>query len=181
MKLGLLQGGTSEEIFKSGASVIFFPHGLGHHMGLEVHDVDSGGLFSGESMARWKGRWKMTDWWTAFHRLVAEDEIHVRGSMLLPGMVFTVEPGIYFNRWAIEEFFLKEEEFKDAAKYVNRDLLSRYYPVGGVRIEDDILVTETGFENLTTAPKGEAALKIINEGKEDVREPVGEKKKGWCC
>ena len=43
-------------------------------------------------------------------------------------------------------------------------MLEKYWDVGGVRIEDDILVTERGFENLTTAPKGEEMLKIINEG-----------------
>ena len=52
-----------------------------------------------------------------------------------------------------------------------------YYPIGGVRIEDDILVTEDGNENLTTAPKGDEALKIINEGKEKLME--GKQKKGW--
>jgi Xaa-Pro dipeptidase len=63
------------------------------------------------------------------------------------------------------------------AKYINKDLLDKYYPVGGVRIEDDILVTEDGYENLTTAPKGDEALRIINEGKEGVA--VGLSKKPW--
>jgi len=68
---------------------------------------------------------------------------------------------------------LKDDRY---AKYINKDLLEKYYPVGGVRIEDDILVTNDGYENLTTAPKGEEALKIINEGKE---EKVEKQKKGW--
>lgn len=62
-------------------------------------------------------------------------------------------------------------------KLINKDLLGKYYPVGGVRIEDDILVTEDGYENLTTAPKGDEALTIINEGKEKLME--GKQKKGW--
>jgi hypothetical protein len=80
----------------------------------------------------------------------------------------------YFSRYALEEVFLKDERY---AKFINKDLLGKYYLVGGVRIEDDILVTEDGFENLTTAPKGNEALKIINEGKESM---VKEKqKRGW--
>ena len=62
-------------------------------------------------------------------------------------------------------------------KLINKDLLGKYYPVGGVRIEDDILVTEDGFENLTTAPKGNEALKIINEGKESIAKE--KQKRGW--
>jgi len=56
-------------------------------------------------------------------------------------------------------------------------LLGKYYPVGGVRIEDDILVTKDGFENLTTAPKGNEALKIINEGEESIAKE--KQKRGW--
>ena len=57
--------------------------------------------------------------------------------------------------------------------------MDKYYPVGGVRIEDDILVTKDGYENLTTAPKGEEALKIINRGEEEEAGPRGKTKKGW--
>jgi len=74
-------------------------------------------------------------------------------------MVVTVEPGIYFCREYIEAFFLSEPTH---AQYIDEAVLEKYYPVGGVRIEDCILVTEDGYENLTTAPKGEEALKIIN-------------------
>lgn len=68
----------------------------------------------------------------------------------------------YFSKFALEEVYLKQEKY---SKYINRDLLMRYYPVGGIRIEDDILVTKDGYENLTTAPKGEDACKIIREHK----------------
>jgi Xaa-Pro dipeptidase len=64
----------------------------------------------------------------------------------------------YFSRYALENVWLKDPKH---AKYINKDILEKYYPVGGVRIEDDILVVEGGWENLTTAPRGEAALKII--------------------
>lgn len=80
----------------------------------------------------------MTDWSSALHLLIGNS---------------------YFSQYALEKFYLQDERF---SKYINKDLLKDYYPVGGVRIEDDILVTEHGYENLTTAPKGEAALRIIN-------------------
>ena len=54
---------------------------------------------------------------------------------------------------------MSDERF---GKYINKDVLEKFYPVGGVRIEDDLLVTEEGYENLTTAPKGDEALRIIN-------------------
>ena len=47
------------------------------------------------------------------------------------------------------------------SKYINRSVLERFMAVGGVRIEDDLLITKDGWENLTTAVKGEAALRII--------------------
>jgi Xaa-Pro dipeptidase len=74
----------------------------------------------------------------------------------------------------LEDLFLKDTRY---AKFINKNLLDKYYPVGGVRIEDDILVTKNGYENLTTAPKGDEALKIINEGKEGIVEE--KQKKGW--
>lgn len=75
-------------------------------------------------------------------------------------MVVTVEPGIYFNPIGLESY-LKDPHH---AKYINREVLERYMPVGGVRIEDDILITGRGYENLTTTPKGEKALEIIRRG-----------------
>ena len=80
----------------------------------------------------------------------------------------------YFSRYALEEVYLKSPRY---AKFINKELLETYYPIGGVRIEDDILVTEDGYENLTTAPKGDDALKIIKEGTENFSE--GKRKRGW--
>ncbi len=80
---------------------------------------------------------------------------------LKPGMVVTVEPGLYFNRFILNRQFLDKEEH---SKFIDEEVLKRFLPVGGVRIEDDILITEDGYENLTTAPKGEEMLKIIRKG-----------------
>lgn len=73
-------------------------------------------------------------------------------------MIVTIEPGLYFCRPYIEAYFLRNDQHKN---YVNQAVLERYWDVGGVRIEDCILVTKTGYENLTTAPKGEELLRIL--------------------
>lgn len=78
------------------------------------------------------------------------------------GNVVTVEPGIYFSTYALSMFYLHSPIH---SKYINVKVLEKYLPVGGVRIEDDILITSKGFRNLTTAPKGEAMLEIIRSQK----------------
>ena len=52
------------------------------------------------------------------------------------------------------------------SKYINKEVVERYLPVGGVRIEDDILITKKGYRNLTTAPKGKAMFSYIERGRE---------------
>lgn len=76
--------------------------------------------------------------------------------LLEEGMVVTVEPGLYFSSLALDN--ARKQPF---AKYIDFDVAEKYVHIGGVRIEDDILVTATGYENLTTAPKGEEMLAII--------------------
>jgi hypothetical protein len=68
----------------------------------------------------------------------------------------------YFSVYALQRFYLPSPIH---SKYINVEVLQRYLPVGGVRIEDDILITSKGYENLTTAPKGDAMLEIIRQGK----------------
>ncbi|KAI1769169.1 hypothetical protein GGR53DRAFT_517382 [Hypoxylon sp. FL1150] len=119
LDLGILRNGTAEEIFKNGTGAAFFPHGLGHHVGLDVH------------------------------------ELH---NTLRTGMIVTVEPGVYFCRPYVEAYFLRREEH---ARYIDAEVLDRYWAVGGARVEDDVLVTEAGYEVLTTAPKGEELLKLM--------------------
>lgn len=71
------------------------------------------------------------------------------------------DPCSYFNRYALNAVYLSSPIH---SRYINRRVLQRYLPVGGVRIEDDILVTDDGYENLTTAPKGEEMLRIMQDG-----------------
>ncbi|OHT02117.1 Xaa-Pro dipeptidase [Tritrichomonas foetus] len=129
IKAGLFQNGTAEEIVNSGALAVFYPHGLGHGMGLDCHECSG---------------WKTP----------RPDENHVRclrmGRTLEPGIVVTVEPGCYFIP------LLYEAAFNDPAKskYINKEVCLRFRDtVGGIRIEDDILITKDGNRNLSSIPK----------------------------
>jgi Xaa-Pro dipeptidase len=163
MDLRILHNGTEDEIKKSGVVSIFFPHGLGHHIGLEVHDVSTGTINARENPHVPLPETQTNDVPTSPYRLQS-------AALLEPNMVLTVEPGIYFHRYAIEYYQSTDDP---RLKYIDMELLERYYPVGGVRIEDDILVTETGYENITTAPKGEDMLDIIRNGWSTDKEDAG--------
>lgn len=138
--LGLMKGDVDEAV-KNGAHAMFFPHGLGHMMGLDVHDMeDLGQIHVGfdEEIQPVK------QFGTGYLRL---------GRRLQPGFVITNEPGIYFipaliDKWAAE---------KINADFINFDKVNEYRGFGGIRIEDDLLVTETGGrilgERLPVTPK----------------------------
>ncbi|KAF2684570.1 putative Xaa-Pro aminopeptidase [Lentithecium fluviatile CBS 122367] len=139
LALGLLKG-APEAILKARTSVAFFPHGLGHYLGMDTHDTGGNANYKDQdSMYRY---------------------LRVRGT--LPARsVITVEPGIYFCRFIIEPY-LKDP---GQAKFIDVEVLERYWSVGGVRIEDNILITEEGYENLTPTPKEiDEVVKIIKSG-----------------
>ena len=150
LKLGILQGATVEELASLGTCRAFFPHGLGHHLGLEVHDVPGIPVLWSD-----KDQSSLLDVNRSMPPCTADSP------KLEAGMVVTVEPGIYFSRYELERSYLHSPIH---SRYINKEVLERYYPVGGVRIEDDILITAHGYENLTTAPKGNEALEIIQNG-----------------
>lgn len=77
---------------------------------------------------------------------------------ILPSYNVFNRPYSYFNKYALDNLFLNNPTH---ANYINKKVVDRYIAVGGVRIEDDIVVTNTGYRNLTSAPKGEEALRII--------------------
>ncbi len=128
---GIMKGDTDEAV-KAEAHTLFMPHGLGHMMGMDVHDME--GL--GEDYVGYDENTKRaTTFGTAYLRL---------GKELKPGFVLTVEPGIYFIPDLIDQF-RDEGKFTD---FVNYDVLETYKDFGGIRIEDDVLVTETGYRVL---------------------------------
>lgn len=129
--LGLMKGDIDTAV-EQGAHALFFPHGLGHMMGLDVHDMeDLGENYVGydEHVSR------SSTFGLAFLRLARDYQ---------PGFVLTVEPGCYFIPALIDKWH-QEGRFKD---YINYDKVNEYRNFGGIRIEDDIMVTNTGFRNL---------------------------------
>jgi len=129
--LGIMKGDT-EEIVKAGAHALFFPHGLGHMMGLDVHDME--GL--GENNVGYDETVQRSDQFgLAFLRLAKKLE---------PGFVLTIEPGIYFIP-ALIDLWRSEGKFTE---FINYDKADTYKDFGGVRIEDDILVTKDGYRVL---------------------------------
>ncbi|KAI5817265.1 putative Xaa-Pro aminopeptidase pepP [Pyronema omphalodes] len=173
IQLGILKGDL-ETLFRLGTSKAFFPHGLGHMVGLDVHDVDSASLkarnLTGASAISKQLPAKRCESGIEAPRRI--NRVAPRG--LEPGMVVTIEPGIYFQRFIIEPYLKSPIH----GNVIDREVLEKYWAVGGVRIEDDILVTRNGNENLTNTPKGEEMLKIIREAwkiKEKEDEEIAER------
>ena len=110
LELGILREGTVEEILENRTSTAFFPHGLGHYLGLDTHDVG--------------GHPNYEDKDPMFQYL------RIRGRIPEDSVV-TVEPGIYFCEFIIEPF-LKDDKH---GRFINRAVLDNYWSVGGVRIE----------------------------------------------
>ena len=126
-ELGLMKGDVKEAV-KNGAHALFFPHGLGHMMGLDVHDMeDLGQIYVGyDEETR-----PVDQFGTANLRL---------GRKLQPGFVITNEPGIYFIPALIDKW----QAEKTNTDFINFGKVNEYRNFGGIRLEDDILVTEKG-------------------------------------
>ena len=170
LELGILKG-NKEAIWKAETVMGFFPHGLGHHLGLDVHDVSPVPHPPASStLTSSAGQREVLPISLPPHLNFATPtssscSFSSSGdtSILEPNMVVTIEPGIYFNHFLLERFYLSDPTH---SQFINTEVLERYWKVGGVRIEDDILVTKggRGYENLTTAVKGRAMLRVIGEG-----------------
>ncbi len=129
--VGLMKGDADAAV-KNGAHALFYPHGLGHMMGLDVHDMED----LGENYVGYDDETSRIDQFgTAYLRL---------GRRLEPGFVMTVEPGIYFIP-ALIDLWKSENKFQE---FINYDKLEEYRSFGGIRIEDDILVTKDGYKLL---------------------------------
>lgn len=129
--LGLMKGDVDEAV-KEGAHALFMPHGLGHMMGLDVHDMES----LGENYVGYSDDVKRsTQFGTRFLRFALPYK---------PGHVFTIEPGCYF----IPELIDRWKADKMHTNFINYAEVEKYRDFGGARIEDDLLITETGHKLL---------------------------------
>jgi len=120
----------------------FMPHGLGHCLGLDVHDV--GGYAPGEGRKTYP---------------------HIKqnlrcGRKLMENMVITVEPGFYFIDYLIRNALADS----DLSKFINQDKLAEMRPVGGVRIEDNVVITAQGCRILTRVPRTVQEIEAVMAG-----------------
>ena len=129
--LGLVRGRVSDMV-QEGIAGLFMPHGLGHNMGMDVHDMED----LGENLVGYgPGQKRSSQLGLGSLRMARP---------LVPGNVVTDEPGIYFIPALIEQW---KENGTDKG-FVNYSALEAYYDFGGIRLEDDVLVTETGARRL---------------------------------
>lgn len=125
--LGLMKGDLDAAV-AAGAHALFFPHGLGHNMGLDVHDMEDLGE---NNIGYDRSVERSSQFGLAYLRMARE---------LRPGHVMTVEPGLYFIP-ALVEKWRKEKKFRDFIVY---DEVEKFLDFGGARIEDNVLVTDKG-------------------------------------
>ncbi|MEG1555457.1 MAG: aminopeptidase P family protein [Bacteroidales bacterium] len=140
-EIGLMKGDVKQAV-KQGAHTLFFPHGLGHQLGLDVHDMED----LGED-------------WVGYDDTIQRDPIFGWSSLrmareLKPGFVITVEPGIYFIPQLIQ-IWKTENKF---SSFINYNKVEEYLDFGGIRIEDDVLIIENGHQVL-----GPHLPKTVNE------------------
>jgi Xaa-Pro aminopeptidase len=148
VELGVLRGNPIE-LVADGVLALLFPHGVGHLIGLDVHDMEDLGDRAGYA----PGRTRATEFGLRYLRLDRD---------LQPGMAITIEPGIYLAPAILND----PELSKKAEGRLDRQRLAAFAGVRGIRIEDDVLVTENGPEVLTSAiPKTPDEIESVRAGR----------------
>lgn len=139
--IGLMKGDVNEGV-KAGAHALFFPHGLGHMIGLDVHDMED----LGEKYVGYDEKIQRSEQFGLAYLRMAKE--------LRPGYVMTVEPGIYFIPALIDKWIAEKKH----RRFINYNKVEAFRDFGGVRIEDNVLVTEKGHRVL-----GKSIPKTVNE------------------
>lgn len=151
--MGLLKG-NPDALVEAGAHALFFPHGVGHQIGLDVHDLEP----LGDQVLYPNGRTRSTQFGTKYLRMDMDLE---------PGMTFTIEPGVYFVPAILRspDFhsrFKGQVDFEAAERFLT---MNEGRGFGGIRIEDDVLCTPSGADVLTAAiPKSRADIESLVSG-----------------
>lgn len=149
LELGILRGDL-DALVEADTGSLFFPHGIGHLLGLDVHDMEDLGDLASYGPGR--------------SRSASRSERYLRLDLdLTPGMVVTIEPGFY----QIEAILNDPAQVGASEPAINRAVLGQFADVRGIRIEDDVLVTACGREVLTlgipkTPEDVEAAVGLSN-------------------
>ena len=144
---GLLSG-TVDGLVERGAHALFFPHGVGHLLGMDVHDMEDLGDRAGYA----PGRSRSPQFGLGYLRLDRD---------LAPGMAVTIEPGLYFVPHILHHKTLTAPFGRD----FHPARLDHFADVRGIRIEDDVLVTATGCEVLTRSiPKTASEIEAVMRG-----------------
>ncbi len=133
VQLRILHGDV-DTLLSEGAHALFFPHGVGHLLGLDVHDMEDLGDRAGYA----PGRTRSKQFGLSYLRLDRD---------LLPGMAVTIEPGFY----QVPSLLADPGRVGLSDRALNRGELAKFSDVRGIRIEDDVLVTNDGHEVLTSA------------------------------
>ncbi|CAE7212026.1 unnamed protein product [Rhizoctonia solani] len=156
LELGIFKGEKSD-ILKSEISSAFFPHGVGHSLGLDVHDVPSAS--KPEAVTVSSSLLALGPNVTIPIESADHPSFYQYLRLRLPlavGMVLTVEPGIYFSPHLLAPV--------RSSPFIDHDVLARYEGVGGVRIEDVLWITETGCQNFTTVGKSVEWIEKLTSG-----------------
>lgn len=138
IEMKVLYNGTVDEMMNAHMGSVFMPHGLGHFIGMNTHDV--GGYTKGPA--------KSTEPGLCWLRTGREMEV---------GMCVTVEPGLYFNEPTLRKALANENQ----ARFINVEAMAPFRNTGGIRLEDDVLITAEGIENFTILPSTVAEIEEV--------------------